>query len=843
MSANPKREAALFEAAYQLSGDERAAFLDAVCRNEPSLRQRLEARLSAQHASQTGLAESAPDAEATLQADAADESVDKVVSTIIGRYKVLEMIGQGGFGVVYVAEQKQPVKRRVALKIIKLGMDTRQVVARFEAERQALALMDHPNIAKVLDAGATESGRPYFVMELVRGVKLTDYCDQNKLSTKQRLELFIPVCQAIQHAHQKGIIHRDIKPSNILVTLHDGLPVPKVIDFGIAKATQQDLTDKTVYTQLQQFVGTPAYMSPEQAEMSGLDIDTRSDIYSLGVLLYELLTGRTPFDPKLLMSQGIDAMRKTIREEEPLRPSTKLAALQAEELTTTAATRAAEAPKLISLLRGDLDWIVMKCLEKDRTRRYETANGLAADLKRHLNNELVTARPPSTAYRLQKTFRRNKLAFAAGAAVAVALILGILGTSFGLIRAESHRKQAEAARKLAEQRFQSASRFVDDVLEKIAPHFDGLIGATEAQKALAHSSLSFLQSLGGTNGTDDAFQAEMAKLYVNLANVLGNPFAANIVGEYSNALQFATLGLNMEEQLQKKHPHDPQLLRELALTRGDVGTILGAMGRSDEALVKNQQSLQLFQQLFEQDPGDEDLRHWIITEHFKIGNELLEQGRAREALDQHYLPYAKSLLDRAVDPTLGSGEVHSIFIAHLHVGEAEMKLDQFSNALAQFEVARQWEKMQVEHEPNNARYARDWIEINEEIGTAQLALGRFDEGLTNLHQAVSLAENLRARDPNNGAAQSALIDCLHAHASGLATIARAPQTSGSRRAESWRLAIQALCRCQANLAPAKLGQIWIRERTTPQEIAQELDEARAALAKLAVDSGSETVKP
>ncbi len=280
-------------------------------------------------------------------------------------------------------------------------------------------------------------GRPYFVMELVRGVKLTDYCDQHKLSTKERLELFIPVCQAIQHAHQKGIIHRDIKPSNILVTLHDSVPVPKVIDFGIAKATQQDLTDKTVYTQLQQFVGTPAYMSPEQAEMSGLDIDTRSDIYSLGVLLYELLTGRTPFDAKELMAQGIDVMRKTIREKEAVRPSTKVATLQGEELSTTAERRAAEAPKLISLLRGDLDWIVMKCLEKDRTRRYETANGLCFDLKRHLNNEAVLARPPTAAYKFQKAFRRNKLLFTAGIAVAVALLLGIVGTTVGLLQAKA----------------------------------------------------------------------------------------------------------------------------------------------------------------------------------------------------------------------------------------------------------------------------------------------------------------------------------------------------------------------------------------------------------------------
>jgi serine/threonine protein kinase len=330
------------------------------------LRQRVEGLLSAHQEAGESSPSDSPTVKATIKLDLADAE-DEAVGKIIGRYKVLEKVGEGGCGVVYVAEQTEPVRRRVALKVIKLGMDTKQVVARFEAERQALAMMDHPNIAKVLDAGATEAGRPYFVMELVRGIRITDYCDQNNLPTKERLDLFIKVCQAIQHAHQKGIIHRDIKPSNILVTLHDGVPVPKVIDFGIAKATVgQTLTEKTLYTQLQQFVGTPAYMSPEQAEMSGLDIDTRSDIYSLGVLLYELLTGSTPFDANELMSQGIDAMRKTIREKEPVRPSTRLATLKGEELTTTAKRRSSDAPKLIHLLKGDLDWIVMKCLEKDR---------------------------------------------------------------------------------------------------------------------------------------------------------------------------------------------------------------------------------------------------------------------------------------------------------------------------------------------------------------------------------------------------------------------------------------------------------------------------------------------
>jgi len=468
--ADDREEAVFLEALERPRGPERDAFLDQACAGDPPLRERLEALLQAHETSDLFLEPLAapPDSVTGPPASPPEEGP----GTLIGRYKLLQQIGEGGCGVVYMAEQQVPLRRRVAFKIIKLGMDTKQVVGRFEAERQALAMMDHPHIARVLDGGATETGRPYFVMELVRGVRITEYCDEHQLPTVERLKLFVQVCHAIQHAHQKGVIHRDIKPSNILVSLHDDVPVAKVIDFGIAKAIGHRLTDKTVFTRFEHFIGTPAYMSPEQAGVSGLDVDTRSDIYALGVLLYELLTGRTPFDPQQLAQAGLDEVLRRIREEDPPRPSTRLSRLQEKELTTTAARRQTEPPKLIHLLRGDLDWIVMKCLEKNRVRRYETANALAQDIEHHLRHEPVVARPPTRLYLLHRLVRRNKILFAASAAVTASLTTGLGFSVWSLLKERQARLEAVAAEERAQAealKSHEVAQFLRAMLQGVGP--------------------------------------------------------------------------------------------------------------------------------------------------------------------------------------------------------------------------------------------------------------------------------------------------------------------------------------------------------------------------------------
>jgi len=440
-------EALYFAALEKPSPEDCAAYLDEVCANDPSLRQRVEALLNARPKLGNFLERHAADMVAATSAS----STHQCAGTQIGPYKLLQQIGEGGMGTVFMAEQTHPVQRKVALKLIKAGMDSRQIIARFEAERQALAMMDHVNIARVLDAGTTDQGRPYFVMELVHGVPITKYCDDNRLTPRQRLELFVPVCQAIQHAHQKGIIHRDIKPSNVMVTLYDGKPVPKVIDFGVAKATEQKLTERTLFTQYGTLVGTLEYMSPEQAEMSALGVDTRSDIYSLGVLLYELLTGSTPLGSKRMKEAAHAEILRLIKEEEPPKPSTRLSDW-GEALASISAQRHTEPAKLSKLMRGELDWIAMKTLEKDRNHRYETANGLAADVQRYLHDEPVQACPPSALYRFRKFARRNRTGLLAASVMGAALLVAT--STIGWTIRDRSAQQAEMERERAAARQQ-----------------------------------------------------------------------------------------------------------------------------------------------------------------------------------------------------------------------------------------------------------------------------------------------------------------------------------------------------------------------------------------------------
>ena len=481
--------------------EERVRYLDGACGNNIALRERVERLLAAVPKAAGSFLESPP---AELRQTVDSPPIQERPGTVIGRYKLLEQIGAGGFGVVFMAQQLEPVRRKVALKIIKPGMDSKEVIARFEAERQALAMMEHPHIARVLDGGTTESGHPYFVMELVKGKTITEYADANRLTVRERLELFQSVCQAVQHAHQKGIIHRDLKPANILVTLHDGKPVVKIIDFGIAKALNRELTERTLFTAYGQMVGTPQYMSPEQAEMSGLDVDTRSDIYSLGVLLYELLTGTTPLLGDQLRMVAYAEMQRLIREQEPVRPSTRISSSGAE-LTILASHRSETPERLHQLVRGELDWIVMKALEKDRERRYATAVAFAADVQNYLRNEPVTACPPSKLYRFRKYAYRHRFAAIAATGLLVMLaVIAVTASVFGVwARAELQRRhetelalmqQLEETR-LAEQKAEAhLARYRDRLVEDA---LDAFMSGDVKQGAAGHTNRQQSRRPGG----------------------------------------------------------------------------------------------------------------------------------------------------------------------------------------------------------------------------------------------------------------------------------------------------------------------------------------------------------
>ena len=622
-------EAVFNQALERSSPEERAAFLRAACGPDDAFREKVERLLAAHAGAPKFLA-------TTVGTIALQRPVTEAAGTRIGRYKLLEQIGEGGMGVVYMAEQEEPVRRRVALKIIKLGMDTKQVVARFEAERQALALMDHPHIARVLDGGETESGRPYFVMELVQGVPITEFCDKAKLSVKDRLKLFMQVCQAIQSAHQKGIIHRDIKPSNVLITLHNGEPMPKVIDFGIAKATHQKLTEKTLFTNFATMIGTPAYMSPEQAFLSSMDVDTRSDIYSLGVLLYALLTGTTPFPEKRLRSLAYGEMQRVIREEEPERPSTRLSTMANQEKTLFAKSCGEELTSLSNALKGDLDWIVMKCLEKDRTRRYDTATGLAADLTRHLTNEPVVARPPSAAYRFQKAWGRHQAAIAVAALITLVLVAATVVSVWQATLAKQRLAESEAI-----------SKFLAEVFE--SPDPDRNSRTITVAEALGTAARKVDSDLAGHPARQAALRSTLANTYFSLGLIVEaiplkekarDYYLANSGPEHPNTItamhELASLYWLMDRReeafklraqvlpLSRKvnGPEDAQTLWSMA----DLASSYSALGHRDEAFKLRQEVLDLTRKVKGPEHSD------TIGMMGNLANSYVDLGREGDAM-------------------------------------------------------------------------------------------------------------------------------------------------------------------------------------------------------------------
>jgi serine/threonine protein kinase/tetratricopeptide (TPR) repeat protein len=551
----------LFFAALELESSEaRSAFLDRHC-GDTELRRQVEELLAVD--AQGGDFLESPASMPTVTAAHESHLAIEEAGTVIGPYKLLEAVGEGGMGTVYMAEQTEPVRRRVALKLIKPGMDSKQVVARFEAERQALAMMDHPNIAKVHDAGMTPSGRPFFVMELVRGLPITEYCDREEFSIAERLELFVLVCRAVQHAHQKGVIHRDLKPSNVLVTVVDGVPTPKVIDFGVAKATGQSLTDKTLFTGFHQFVGTPLYTSPEQAELSGADVDTRSDIYSLGVLLYELLTGTTPFDSETLKKAAFDEMRRIIREEEPPRPSTRLSTL-GEQLSTVSAQRKVDPRRLGASMKGELDWVVMKALEKDRRRRYETANDFAADVMRYLTDRPVEAYPPSSWYRFRKYTRRNRVALSTGAVVVVAVVAGLVASIWQAARAT--RAEVTASQRASES--EAVLRFL----------VEDLLGASQPERS-ARTDVRMADVLADAERRIDAAFQGQPRLEASVRQALAIIFES--MGRYDDGRRNVTRAFELRRDI-LGHEH-PDTLRA-ANTLADLLALVGERDRARELM-------------------------------------------------------------------------------------------------------------------------------------------------------------------------------------------------------------------------------------------------------------------
>jgi tetratricopeptide (TPR) repeat protein len=661
---------------------------------------------------------------------------------VIGPYKLLEQIGEGGMGLVFVAEQQRPVRRKVAFKVIKPGMDTRQVVARFEAERQALAMMDHPNIAKVLDGGETASGRPYFVMELVKGVPITDYCDGNRVPVRERLGLFLDVCRAVQHAHQKAIIHRDLKPSNVLVVSHDGTPVVKVIDFGVAKATGGRLTDKTVYTHFAQLIGTLEYMSPEQAGQSGLDVDTRSDIYALGVLLYELLTGTTPFDRERLRAAGPDELRRILRGEEPPPPSTRLSTLGPEAAATVSTNRRSEPRPLRRLVRGELDWVVMKALEKDRGRRYETAGAFAADVQRHLADEPVEARPPSTAYRLGKFLKRNKGPAAAAGLVLLALVGGIAGTSMGMLRAD-RALAAEAGQRARAERARDRAREALDAMTSSVTG-DSLTTQTavsDEQKKFLREVLTYYQEFAGEKADDEKARSRTAHAAHRVGLI---EYRLGRLEEAASAFRLARDGF---AQLVADFPAVPGYRQNLATSHGNLGVVLSHLGKGAEAERECRRALALYERLAADSPAVPKYRQELASSHYNLARLLHGLGKLPEA--ERHLRGALALYEKlAADSPAVPQYRRELAISHNRLGVLLSDLGKRKEAGQHHRRALALDQKLAADSPAVPEYRLGLAISHNALGIMLAGVGKVSGAEQHYRRALALLDRLAADFPS-----------------------------------------------------------------------------------------------